>query len=506
MRILVTGATGFVGHALCKSLGAVDQYNVVGTSRRDVSFDEDVDVININDVVSFSDWENVLNGIDVVVHTIGRAHVLNEKGNDPISEFRRINTDATLQIARAAAKVGVKRFIFLSSIKVNGENSVPGVPFTSQDREQPESPCGLSKFEAEQGLLDVAQQSDMDVVIVRLPLVYGAGVKANFQSLIRIVSKGMPLPLGKVTDNRRSFIFLGNLIDFIKLCVVHPEAANEVFLVSDDDDMSTVTLIKRLSVAMNTSAVLLPLPLSFFECVMNIMNKRGMYQRLCGSQQLDISKAKELLGWVPPYSVEEGIQKTIVQAIPSSVAGSSTLRMFDLCFATVGLAVLWPLLALVTIFGFFDTGSPFFLQERVGRGKKKFILIKFRTMKKSTESVASHLVSASSITPLGNFLRKSKIDELPQLINVIRGEMSLVGPRPNLFNQEELMAAREALGIYKVLPGITGLAQVNNVDMSTPEYLAETDCKMIKTLTIKNYFKYIMMTAFGKGTGDTVNH
>jgi lipopolysaccharide/colanic/teichoic acid biosynthesis glycosyltransferase len=172
--------------------------------------------------------------------------------------------------------------------------------------------------------------------------------------------------------------------------------------------------------------------------------------------------------------------------------------------AFFGLLVTFPILVIVTIIGYFDTGSPIFIQERVGKNKKPFKLIKFRTMSVDTKSVASHLASTASITKLGSFLRKSKLDELPQLINVLKGEMSFVGPRPNLFNQEELISERESRGVYNVLPGITGLAQVNTIDMSTPKLLAETDHKMIETLTIKNYFKYIIMTVTGSGSGDRV--
>lgn len=180
------------------------------------------------------------------------------------------------------------------------------------------------------------------------------------------------------------------------------------------------------------------------------------------------------------------------------------IRLIDFLAAFFGLFFLWPILLIVTIIGFFDTGSPIFVQERVGRNKKPFKLIKFRTMSVETKSVASHLASNASITKLGGFLRKTKIDELPQLINVVKGEMSLVGPRPNLFNQQELIAERDALGVYDVLPGITGLAQVQNIDMSTPELLAKTDRQMIDTLTLKDYFRYILMTATGSGSGDAV--
>ncbi|MBA6353592.1 sugar transferase [Colwellia sp. BRX9-1] len=180
------------------------------------------------------------------------------------------------------------------------------------------------------------------------------------------------------------------------------------------------------------------------------------------------------------------------------------IRLLDLFFSFFGLLFALPFLLILFILGLFDTGSPIFRQERVGRNKKLFILIKFRTMTVDTKSVASHLASSASITPLGNFLRKTKLDELPQLWNVLKGEMSLVGPRPGLFNQQELTEAREAKNVYSVRPGITGEAQVNNIDMSTPVLLANTDAKMIRELNLKNYFKFILQTVTGKGSGDRV--
>ncbi len=180
------------------------------------------------------------------------------------------------------------------------------------------------------------------------------------------------------------------------------------------------------------------------------------------------------------------------------------IRIFDFVFSFLGLLFLWPVLIIICIVGYFDTGSPIFQQVRVGKNQKPFTLVKFRTMPVNTQSVATHLVGADSVTRLGSFLRKTKLDELPQLINVVKGDMSLVGPRPCLFNQKELIEEREARGVFDVLPGVTGLAQVNEIDMSTPKKLAEWDQKMIHTMSLKNYFAYIIQTATGKGAGDRV--
>ena len=180
------------------------------------------------------------------------------------------------------------------------------------------------------------------------------------------------------------------------------------------------------------------------------------------------------------------------------------IRIFDVIFSVLGLFLGLPVLAIIWVLGLFDTGYPIFRQERVGRNMQNFTLVKFRTMSKDTASVASHLASSSSITPLGNILRKTKLDELPQLWNVLKGDMSLVGPRPNLFNQDELIHARQALDVYSVRPGITGLAQIKDIDMSMPELLAKTDAQMISTMSVVNYFKYIFLTFAGKGQGDRV--
>lgn len=182
------------------------------------------------------------------------------------------------------------------------------------------------------------------------------------------------------------------------------------------------------------------------------------------------------------------------------------IRFFDIVFSLVGLVIGFPLLLVLALIGFFDTGSPIFRQERVGRDQKPFVLVKFRTMKPDTASVATHLASADAVTPFGRFLRRTKLDELPQLWNVLKGEMSLVGPRPGLFNQRELTEARSRQGVYAVRPGITGLAQISDIDMSTPELLAETDRKMIESMSLKNYFRYIFLTVAGKGSGDRIRN
>lgn len=256
------------------------------------------------------DWSDALVGVSVVVHCAARVHVMNEKSPNPLAEFRRVNVEGTMRIARQAAEAGVKRFIFLSSIKVIGEQSQPGAPFVADQRSNPEDSYGISKMEAEEGLLSIARQSGMDAVIIRPPLVYGIGVKANFLAMMRWLKRGVPLPLGAVTGNHRSLVALDNLVDLIVTCLDHPAAANQTFLVSDGESLSTAALCRRMAEALGRPARLVPVPVPLLRMGSLLLGKRVMAQRLCGSLEVDIGKTRELLGWEPPISVDEGLRRT----------------------------------------------------------------------------------------------------------------------------------------------------------------------------------------------------
>ncbi|MCQ1060011.1 SDR family oxidoreductase [Photobacterium sp. ZSDE20] len=267
----------------------------------------------VMDISPDSSWQPHLENVGVIIHCAGRAHVMSESAVDPITEYRKVNTSGTLQLATQAAEAGVKRFIFISSIKVNGEATEPGQPFTTKVEHPPEDPYGLSKYEAEHGLRLLAEQTGMEVVIIRPPLVYGPGVKANFASLIKLASKGLPLPLGAI-ENQRSMVFVGNLVDLIINCIRNPNAANKTFLASDDDDLSTTQLLEGLASAMNKPSRLLPIPSSWLLTLTKLLGKPAIGQRLCGNLQLDISDTKTCLGWKPPYSVAEGLKQTVTEA------------------------------------------------------------------------------------------------------------------------------------------------------------------------------------------------
>ncbi len=307
MKALVTGASGFVGHKLCAELLA-QHYDVLAAARTAIRVLGCKPLI-VSNVDANTEWTSALAAIDVVVHLAARVHFMNDTSADPLAEFRQVNVDGTLNLARQAARAGVKRFIFVSSVKVNGEQTETGKAFTEDTVPNPQDAYGISKFEAEQGLLKIAQETGMEVVIIRPPLVYGAGVKANFASMMRAVKRGLPLPLGAI-HNKRSFVYVGNLVSMIMRCIDHPAAANQVFLVSDGHDLSTTELLRTCASVLGVSARLLPVPQKLLELGAAVLGKQAVAQRLCGNLQVDISKARSLLGWTPPFSVTEGLKAT----------------------------------------------------------------------------------------------------------------------------------------------------------------------------------------------------
>lgn len=308
-HVLVTGATGFLGSSLVRRLHG-DGYRLSASTRRpSVCFPSGVHSHVVDIANPDASWEVALDGIDVVVHCAARVHIMGDKSIDPLCEFRKINVDATLKLARDASRAGVQRFVFISSIKVNGEGTPTGVPYTANDTPQPTDAYGISKMEAEKGLLELASTVDMDIVIIRPVLVYGPGVKANFLNVMRILAKGIPLPLGSV-HNRRSLVALENLCDLVRVCIEHPSAANQIFLVSDGEDLSTTMLLRRLARALGASARLVPVPVWVLKAGATLIGKPGISQRLCGSLQVDINKTCSLLGWRPPMSVDDALAAT----------------------------------------------------------------------------------------------------------------------------------------------------------------------------------------------------
>lgn len=308
--MLVTGANGFVGRAL--SVEAIlPRFAVQGATRTPCDLPKGVEGVVVSSIDGRTDWCTALTGCSVVVHLAARVHVMQETTADPLTDFRRVNVQGTLNLARQAAASGVRRFVFISSVKVNGEATQPGTAFKPDDAPAPMDAYGVSKMEAEQGLRELAAQTGMEVVIIRPPLVYGPGVKANFAALMRAVQRGWPLPLGAI-HNQRSLIALDNLVDFIITCVTHPKAANQTFLISDGQDLSTTELVRRMAQAAEVPARLLPVPVWVLEWAGRLVGKGDAIQRLCGNLQIDSSKARDLLGWEPKVSVQEGLRRVML--------------------------------------------------------------------------------------------------------------------------------------------------------------------------------------------------
>jgi nucleoside-diphosphate-sugar epimerase len=313
MKILITGANGFVGLPLSEYLMAAG-HQVVGAVRSHDSLtavNSHIQLKSIGDIDEITDWQDCLGDVECVVHLANRAHVMDEQSSNPLALYRKVNTVGTLHLARQAAAAGVKRFIFISSIKVNGESTLPGQALTTKNQDIPVDPYGLSKYEAELGLKLIAEKTGLEVAVIRPPLIYGPRVKANFLKMMQWVEKGIPLPLGAI-QNQRSMLGLDNLINFIELCLTHPDATGQTFLVSDDHDVSTTELLKEIATAMHRPSRLLSIPQHLIEKFLILLGQRHISGRLCGSLQLDISFAKTRLSWKPPHTFKEQLSKTVL--------------------------------------------------------------------------------------------------------------------------------------------------------------------------------------------------
>lgn len=310
MNVLLTGATGFVGRAIAAKLSAEQRFMVCGSVRgAHGEFPHNLRVVKVGEIDGSTRWDAALAGNEIVVHTAARVHVMKDSVTDPLSEYCRVNVAGSLNLARQAIAAGVKRFIFLSSIKVNGEGTLPGSFYTADDPPQPVDPYGTSKAEAEQELRSLTANSSMELVIIRPPLVYGPGVKANFLSMMRWLWQGIPMPFS-LTTNKRSFVALDNLVDLIVTCMESPAAVNQTFLVSDGDDLSTSELLRAMGEALGKPARLFPLPIWLLTTLARAIGKPAIAQRLFESLQVDISKTCTALDWSPPVSVNAALKKT----------------------------------------------------------------------------------------------------------------------------------------------------------------------------------------------------
>lgn len=310
-KVLLTGATGFVGSSLLQRVSADARFAAVAAVRRlPVSLDveQHAEAFAVGDLAASTDWTAALVDVDIVIHAAARAHIMSDDALDPLVEYRRVNVDGTMALARQAATAGVKRFVYISSIKVNGEQTELGSKFKANADPAPEDAYGMSKLEAENALLQLSTETGMELVIIRPPLVYGAGVKGNFATMAKLVAKGLPLPLGAI-HNKRSLVALDNLVDLIITCIDHPAAVNQIFLAGDGEDISTTQLLRGVAKAMGKPSRLIPIPASWLMMAATVLGKKAVAQRLLGSLQVDISKAQQLLSWTPPLSVAEGLRR-----------------------------------------------------------------------------------------------------------------------------------------------------------------------------------------------------
>lgn len=305
--MLITGANGFIGHALAVELIEQD-YDVICAVRREFQL-EGAKTVQIPNLEMPVFWPAYLAGVGCIVHTAAHVHQMDDNGIKSEDVYNKANTLATLNLARAAASNGVKRFIFLSTAKVNGETTKPGKPFREEDAANPQDYYSISKYQAEKGLLAIASQTGMEVVIIRPPLVYGPGVKANFASMLTVLENNRLLPLGRI-NNKRSLLYLGNLVDLIAQCINHPNAANQVFFASDGCDVSTTELLMACANALGVKARLIPVPEALLIAGAKLFGKVKVAQRLCGSFQVDINKSWRYLGWKPPIAMAEGLKAT----------------------------------------------------------------------------------------------------------------------------------------------------------------------------------------------------
>ena len=306
----MTGANGFVGRGVVAELER-RRVPVTATVRRDSTFPTSVRVVRVDDLGATTNWTRALAECDTVVHCAARVHVMRETARNALDAFRVANVIGSVRLARQAADAGVRRLVFISSIKVNGERTRPGAPFTERDAPAPSDPYGVSKWEAEQQLQSIAAAHGLELVIIRPPLVYGPGVRANFLSMARWLRRGFPLPFGAVTSNRRTLVGLDNLVDLILLCINHPSAAGETFLAGDGDDMSTADLLRRTATALGVRPMLIPVPERVLAGGASLLGRRALWQRIGGTLQASIGHASQTLRWQPPIAVDEGLRRAV---------------------------------------------------------------------------------------------------------------------------------------------------------------------------------------------------
>lgn len=464
MNIYISGASGFVGKVLCSELSGRG-HQVVPLVRRLSAFNNAVFVSDLGDSLSV---EDAIQGCDVFIHLAARVHQMGEDPRGAKEQYQLVNRELTLLLAKAALKAGAQHFIFMSSVKVAGEMSRLSCALVEGSSPRPEDPYAQSKWDAEQDLMEFAASSGMSVTILRPPLIYGPGVKANFLSLMRWLSNSLPTPF-KLIKNKRSFLYTANLTSAIARCIEIGPRRSGIYFLSDGEDLSSYQLGSKLCKSLNCFYFSLPVPDFLLKLVGRCLGKTPQVNRLLSSLQVSNELFCRDFDWTPPYSVDEGLRDTATwfRGERSIQRMNHFKRVVDVMICIFALCTLCvPLVLIALIVKLTSKGPVLYWSDRVGAHNQIFSMPKFRSMRVGTPVVATHLLESpdAHLTPVGGLLRRSSLDELPQLLCILRGTMSWVGPRPALYNQYDLISLRTQTGVDRLVPGITGWAQINGRD------------------------------------------
>lgn len=504
MNVHISGANGFLGQALIHALSSKSVSTVPWVRHRSGLINE----VLITDYHNTEIITETLRTCDVFVHLAAKVHQIKVANDDFDNDYKFVNHDLTLVLAKACLKAGVKHFIYLSSIKAVCENS--NCPLDETCVSNPSDHYGRSKLMAEEGLMQLSRNSGLIVTIIRPPLVYGPGVRANFRNLLSWLYWSLPVPF-KLINNKRSFIYVGNLVSAIYQAISNSPTKSGIYFLSDGHDLSSHELCVKLAKHLNKPLSSIPISATFLNKTGIILGKKEQMSRLLGSLQINSALFCSKFEWQPPYTVDDGLKITANWFLWDKRQKKQFLikRLFDVFFSTIaGVYLFLPILIVGLLVKLTSKGPVLYWSKRVGVNNELFEMPKFRSMRIDTPVVATHLLSNPDLylTPVGKFLRHSSLDELPQLFCVFRGQMSLVGPRPALFNQFDLIALRTKTKVHQLVPGITGWAQVNGRDELDLNLKVMYDQEYMERRNLFFDIKILSMTLFKVLARKNISH